>query len=249
MQEERTYFGFKRVTAQEKVARVQRVFSSVASRYDLMNTLMSGGLHYYWKHEMLGELGAGRLLDMASGTGDIASGAYKAEQRRGHTPDIWCADMNADMLAKGRDKHINQNYLAGMHYVVCDAATLPFPEQSFDYYSIAFGLRNVTQMQEALVEAKRVLRPHGKLVILEFSKVTGPLLARLYDTYSFHVIPWLGEMVAGDAASYQYLVESIRQFPSQHQLCQMLRDAGFINVAFRNLSGGIVAIHTAWRGT
>ncbi len=237
-------FGFRRVAADEHAALVRGVFDSVAGRYDLMNDLMSGGLHRLWKRTLLDRLRPGaNLVDVAGGTGDIAFGYL--DRRDGGRATI--VDANAEMLRVGRDRAMDRGLFADIALVCADAAALPVADRAADAVTIAFGLRNVSRRAAALAEMRRVLVPGGHLLCLEFSRVVLPALSRLYDLYSFHVVPRLGRWVAGDEESYRYLVESIREFPDQETLAGELRDAGFGNVTFVNLSGGIVALHSAWR--
>jgi demethylmenaquinone methyltransferase/2-methoxy-6-polyprenyl-1,4-benzoquinol methylase len=240
------WFGDRRVGAAEKAPLVRGVFDSVAERYDLMNDLMSGGVHRLWKAALIDRLaprGALALLDMAGGTGDIALRVVaRAPQAR-----VLVADMNQRMLSVGRDRAINRGLIDGLDHLVCDAEALPLAARSFDAYTIAFGLRNVTRIEPALAEARRVLKPGGRFLCLEFSRVVVPGLAALYEAYSFRVLPALGARVARDREAYQYLVESIRRFPPQDELAALLRAAGFDQVDYHNLSGGIAAIHSGWR--
>jgi len=241
-------FGFRSVAASDKAALVRDVFSRVASRYDLMNDLMSAGVHRLWKAAMIDWLRPRpgmRLLDVAGGTGDIA---FRIHQRLG-PGRAWVAvcDANREMLAVGRDRALDRGLLAGLDWVAGDAEALPFADASIDAYTIAFGLRNVTRPERALAEARRVLRPGGRFLCLEFSHVAPPGLAAAYDAYSFRLLPLLGEIVAGDRAAYEYLVESIRRFPDQKRLAAMMTAAGLDRVAWRDLSGGIAALHSGWR--
>ena len=238
-------FGFKTVASEEKQGLVQGVFESVAGKYDLMNDLMSGGVHRLWKNtliDMLKPHGNMRLLDVAGGTGDIAFRFLKAGG--GH---VTVCDLTEGMVRVGRDRAIDQNILGGIDWSVGDAQRLPLPDHSVDAYTIAFGLRNVTEPQKALEEAFRVLKPGGRFLCLEFSHVVLPVFDKIYDEYSFHLLPHIGSIVAGDKESYIYLVESIRRFPPQKELEAMMRTAGFDMVSHRNLSGGIAAIHSGWR--
>lgn len=242
---ETTHFGFRDVDRAEKAGLVRDVFDSVASRYDLMNDLMSGGVHRLWKATLIDCLKPRpgmTLLDVAGGTGDIAMRYLAAGGQ-----DVTVCDINASMVAVGRDRALDRGVTAGIRWAVGDAEALPLPDASVDAYTIAFGLRNVTDIDRALREARRVLRPGGQFLCLEFSKVVLPLLSDLYDRYSFAVLPQLGARVAGDAEAYQYLAESIRKFPNQHVLHQRIVEAGLDRVSVQNLSGGIAAIHTAWR--
>ncbi len=239
-----THFGFQTVAEAEKARKVAEVFHSVASRYDVMNDLMSLGLHRLWKRFTIGESGvrAGqRVLDVAGGTGDLARAFAK---RVGPTGQVWLTDINASMLAVGRDRLVDDGCL--MPAVQCDAEKLPFPDDHFDVVSVAFGLRNMTHKDVALAEMCRVLRPGGRLLVLEFSKVAKPL-APFYDAYSFKVLPWLGQRVAGDAESYRYLAESIRMHPDQEALRQLMLGAGFGRVEVFNMTGGVVALHKGYK--
>jgi demethylmenaquinone methyltransferase / 2-methoxy-6-polyprenyl-1,4-benzoquinol methylase len=235
-----TDFGYERVPEAEKRRRVAGVFDRVAPRYDLMNDLMSLGLHRLWKAfaVQVARVHAGeRVLDIASGSGDLA----RAFARRvGTAGEVWMTDINRAMLARGRDRMIDAGRL--LPAVQCDAERLPFPAGYFDCASVAFGLRNMTRMDAALAEMARVLRPGGRLVILEFSRVA-KALEKPYDWYSFNVLPWLGERVAGDADAYRYLAESIRRHPAQAELASMMERAGLAQVEYFNLSGGVAAVH------
>jgi demethylmenaquinone methyltransferase/2-methoxy-6-polyprenyl-1,4-benzoquinol methylase len=239
------WFGDKPVDPSEKAGLVRGVFDRVARRYDLMNDLMSGGVHRLWKHEFLTQVAPRadeELLDVGGGTGDIAFGWRK----RGGGPAVLC-DINASMLSVGRDRGLEHGMVRGLTWVNGDAEKLPFPAARFDVYTIAFCLRNVTDIDAALREAARVLKPGGRFFCLEFSKVVVPPLARAYDAWSRLVIPALGQVVAKDRGSYEYLVESIRRFPDQETLCARIEAAGLSNARVRNLSGGIAAIHSAER--
>lgn len=249
-EQEKTHFGFQTVDSTLKEKLVGQVFSSVASRYDLMNDVMSLGIHHYWKNRMLQVLAptpGSTLLDVAGGTGDISFRFLKKTGGAATSSRVTVCDINAAMLGEGRKRSIDRNILQGINWVCGNAEHLPAPDMSFDYYTIAFGIRNVTHIDQALREAYRVLKPGGKFVCLEFSKVHPDILAKCYDTYSFRVIPKLGKLITGDADSYQYLVESIRRFPSQDDFATMIRDAGFSQVRYENLNQGIVAIHSGWR--
>ena len=223
------------------------VFASVAGRYDLMNDLMSGGIHRSWKAEMLAWLNprAGqRLVDVAGGTGDIARLALPRV-----APDGFVAvcDATPHMIEIGRSRTIDDGILTGIEWLAGDAETLPFADRSFDLYTIAFGLRNVTRIERALAEARRVLKPGGRFLCLEFTPSISPLLQPLYDLYSFAILPLLGQIITGDRDAYTYLVESIRRFPSQSELSQMIAAAGLERVRYRNLTAGVAALHSAWR--
>ena len=234
-------FGYDQIPEAEKTERVGQVFDKVAERYDLMNDLMSLGLHRFWKRftVWLARVRPGeRVLDVASGSGDLA----RALSERG--ADVWMSDINGRMLAVGRDRALDAGRL--LPAIRCDAERLPFPERSFDCVTAAFGLRNMTHKDKALAEMARVLRVGGRLLVLEFSRVWKPL-ARPYDLYSFHVLPWLGEHVAGDAAAYRYLAESIRVHADQEALAAMMQAAGLEQVEFFNLAAGVVALHRGWK--
>jgi demethylmenaquinone methyltransferase / 2-methoxy-6-polyprenyl-1,4-benzoquinol methylase len=240
---EKEWFGDKKVTADEKTAMVRGVFDSVADKYDLMNDLMSGGLHRKWKNHlvrMIRPRPGMRCLDVAGGTGDIA---FRLRRKAGPGIDITVLDLNEEMLAVGRDRAIDNGWLNDFEWVTGNAESLPFPDESFDVYTIAFGLRNVTRIDTALQEAARVLKPGGRFYCMEFSRVQEPFLAKIYDLYSHNVIPVIGQAVAKDRKSYQYLVESIRKFPSQAALARRMAEAGLMRPVYTNLSFGAVAIH------
>ena len=241
-----THFGFQDVPESEKAGRVRGVFGSVASKYDVMNDVMSMGVHRIWKDAMMDWLAprAGtRLLDVAGGTGDIS---FRYLKRAGYA-HATVLDLTEPMLIEGR-KRAEAEQLAGMlDWVVGDAMALPFEENTFDVYTISFGIRNVTRPQQALNEAYRVLKPGGRLMVLEFSQIPNPGLQWAYDRYSFNVIPTMGKVIANDRESYQYLVESIRKFPDQETFLGMVRDAGFAQAKYRNLSMGIAALHSGWK--
>lgn len=242
-----TSFGFEEVDPAVKASMVKGVFDSVASRYDLMNDVMSGGIHRLWKEAMLDWLMPRpgiHHLDVAGGTGDIA---MRLLQRIGGKGRVTLVDINPSMLAVGRNRALDAGWVSGIDWVAGDAMRLPLPDASVDSFTIAFGIRNVTHIDQALAEARRVLRPGGRFLCLEFSRVFLPLLDRLYDTYSFAVVPMMGRLITGDAESYRYLVESIRRFPDQEAFAGLIREAGLEQVRYRNLSGGIAAIHSGWR--
>jgi demethylmenaquinone methyltransferase/2-methoxy-6-polyprenyl-1,4-benzoquinol methylase len=248
----RTDFGFRRVAEGEKTPLVRAVFESVAPRYDLMNDLMSGGIHRWWKAEMVALLRphpGQRLLDVAGGTGDIALRALPHLIRPGEVADgsIVVCDVSEPMLVTGRARALNHGILIGIEWLCADAERLPVADRSIDLYTIAFGLRNVTRIDAALAEARRVLKPGGRFLCLEFTPEVTPLLQPIYDLYSFQIVPLLGQFVAGDRDAYAYLVESIRRFPRQSELAEMIAGAGLEQVKFRNLTGGIAALHSAWR--
>jgi demethylmenaquinone methyltransferase/2-methoxy-6-polyprenyl-1,4-benzoquinol methylase len=236
-------FGYEKVTPAEKTARVRGVFDSVAGNYDLMNDLMSGGLHRLWKRFALSQTGlrpGQRALDVASGTGDLGAGLARQVGREGLAV---LTDINREMLARGRDRLIDRGLAGQVEFVLANAESLPFRDGFFDCVTIGFGLRNFTDRQAALASMRRVLRPGGRLLVLEFSKPAISALRPAYDAYSFNVLPRLGALVAGDAASYRYLAESIRMHPDQETLASMMREAGFDDARWHNLAGGIVALH------
>jgi demethylmenaquinone methyltransferase/2-methoxy-6-polyprenyl-1,4-benzoquinol methylase len=244
---EQASFGYRDVPASEKAEMVARVFESVAPRYDLMNDLMSGGVHRLWKNALVDVLNprAGeKFLDVAGGTGDIA---FRIVRRVGDDADVTVCDINPAMLGVGRDRAVDRGLLRGLTWTTGDAEALPFPDRSFDAYTIAFGLRNVTGIDRALAEAYRVLRPGGRFYCLEFSKVTSAPVGRAYDAYSERALPLLGRVIARDADSYRYLHESIRRFPPQRELAARMRAVGFERVAWRNMTLGVVALHSGWR--
>lgn len=250
--DDKVSFGFREVDAKDKASMVGEVFSSVASKYDIMNDVMSGGMHRLWKTTFVEQIAprpGEKFLDVAGGTGDIAFKISKQLSRldKARAQDITILDINADMLAVGRERASKRGTEENFTWVTGDAMALPIPSGTMDAYSIAFGIRNVTHLDKALSEAYRVLRPGGRFFCLEFSHVDIPALEKIYDAYSFHLIPRFGSMVAGDAESYQYLVESIRRFPNAHDFAEMIKAAGFSRVSTRRLSGGIVAIHTGRR--
>ncbi len=244
--EKTTHFGFEDVPESEKAGRVHGVFTRVASRYDVMNDLMSGGVHRLWKDAMMDWLAPRRgqnLLDVAGGTGDIAFRFL----RRAPGATATVLDMTESMLVEGQKRAEAEKLSDSLTWIVGDAMTLPFPDATFDVYTISFGIRNVTRIEDALSEAFRVLRPGGRLMVLEFSQLPNPGLQWLYDRYSFNVIPAMGQVVAGDRASYQYLVESIRRFPDQETFATMIHGAGFDQVRYRNMTMGVAALHSGWK--
>ncbi len=245
-----TSFGFRDVPEQDRQGLVNDVFAKVAERYDLMNDLMSGGLHRLWKDDLTGWLAPPRSalpfahLDVAGGTGDIALRVCRAAGAG--TSSVIC-DISREMLEAGRRRITRTDPAARISFAQGNAETLPFPDHSFNAYTIAFGIRNVTHIDRALAEAFRVLKPGGRFLCLEFSEVQVPMLDKLYDLWSFHAIPQLGRLTAGDAQPYEYLVESIRRFPKQEAFAAMVRTAGFEQVSYRNLTGGVAAMHSGWR--
>ena len=241
-----THFGDREVPEDEKAGLVHGVFTSVASRYDVMNDLMSAGVHRIWKDAMMDWLAprpGQHLLDVAGGTGDIA---FRFLRRAPGAKAVVC-DLTESMLAEGAARAEAQSLAGAIDWVVGDAMALPFEDASFDVYTISFGIRNVTRPEDALAEAYRVLRPGGRLMVLEFSQLPNPALQRAYDLYSYNVIPRIGELVTGDRDSYQYLVESIRKFPDQAGFAAMIEAAGFDLVKYRNLSQGIACLHSGWK--
>ena len=243
-EQQTTHFGYREVPVQEKTALVHEVFASVAGNYDIMNDLMSLGIHRVWKRDFVANSGirlGHKVLDLAGGTGDIAALISK---RVGKSGRVVLSDINESMLEVGRQRLEDRGISGNMSYALANAENLPFADGEFDAVTIAFGLRNVTDKDAALNEMHRVLGPGGKALILEFSQVQHENLKKLYDGYSFAVLPVLGKLIAGDEDSYRYLAESIRQHPPQEELAQMMEDAGFDGVRYRNLTGGIVAIHS-----
>jgi len=239
-----THFGYETVAEEDKAKRVAEVFTSVASKYDIMNDLMSAGLHRVWKHfaiQISGVRSGERVLDVAGGSADLSR---KFAKRVGPTGQVWLTDINNAMLRVGRDRMIDDGL--AMPAAQCDAEHLPFPDNYFDCVSIAFGLRNVTHKDAALAEMRRVLKPGGRLLVLEFSKVWKPLQS-IYDAYSFKLLPKMGELIAKDGDSYRYLAESIRMHPSQEELKQMMEQAGLSRVEYFNLNAGVVALHRGYK--
>lgn len=235
-----THFGFETVDETEKASKVAGVFHSVAAKYDVMNDLMSGGMHRLWKTFTIAHAAVRpgyKVLDLASGTGDLAKAFAK---KAGPSGEVWQTDINESMLRVGRDRLLNSGVLTPS--CLCDAEKIPFPSNYFDVVTVAFGLRNMTHKDAALAEMRRVVKPGGKVMVLEFSKVAAPL-EKAYDVYSFKVLPWLGQKVAGDAESYKYLAESIRMHPDQETLKGMMEQVGFDTVQYYNLTAGVVALH------
>lgn len=242
-----THFGFQTVNEDQKAGMVHGVFSSVASKYDVMNDLMSLGIHRVWKEAMMDWLAprAGQhLLDVAGGTGDVA---FRFLGRAGAGARATVLDMTAAMLDEGRQRAEAGQLADRLDWIVGDAMALPFADNTFDAYTISFGIRNVVRIPDALAEAYRVLKPGGRLMVLEFSQIPNAMMQKAYDLYSFNVIPRMGQIVAGDRDSYQYLVESIRKFPDQETFAAMIRQAGFAQVKYRNLTLGIAALHSGWK--
>ncbi len=244
-----TSYGFRQVGAGEKQPLVNEVFHKVANRYDLMNDLMSAGMHRVWKDAMIAWLNppkrpGWKVLDVAGGTGDIAFRIVEASRRNAHAPVL---DINGSMLQVGRERAEKNGLAPYLDFVEANAEELPFADATFDAYTIAFGIRNVPRIEAALSEAFRVLKPGGRFLCLEFSDVDMPLLDRVYDAWSFNAIPKIGQMVTGDGEPYAYLVESIRKFPDQNNFARMIAEAGFGRVSFRNYSGGIAALHSGWK--
>jgi len=241
--DQKTHFGYREVDRDAKAGMVAGVFDSVASRYDLMNDLMSGGIHRIWKRftiELSGVRRGHTVLDIAGGTGDLAARFCRLV---GHEGQVVLADINASMLRVGRDRLLDRGVHGNLAFVQADAQYLPFPDDTFDCISIAFGLRNVTDKEVALASMLRVLKPGGRLLVLEFSKPQSPALSRAYDAYSFHVLPLMGRLVANDSESYRYLAESIRVHPDQETLKEMMENTGFARVEYHNMTGGVVALH------
>ena len=246
MTEKTTHFGFQDIPEGEKAGRVQGVFGSVASKYDVMNDAMSLGIHRIWKDAMMDWLAprpGQTLLDVAGGTGDIS---FRFLERAGHG-HATVLDLTEPMLIEGRKRAEADQMASSLDWVVGDAMALPFANNSFDVYTISFGIRNVTRPQEALNEAFRVLRPGGRLMVLEFSQIPNDLMQKVYDLYSFNIIPKLGKAIANDRDSYQYLVESIRKFPDQETFLEMVKQAGFEQAKYRNLTMGVACLHSGWK--
>jgi len=242
-----THFGFQTVDEDQKAGMVHGVFTRVASKYDIMNDVMSVGIHRVWKDAMMDWLAPRpnqHLLDVAGGTGDVA---FRFLGRAGASAQATVLDMTASMLEEGRKRAEAESLSERLDWVVGDAMALPFEDNTFDVYTISFGIRNVTRIPDALSEAYRVLKPGGRLMVLEFSQLPNAAMQKAYDLYSFNVIPTMGQIIANDRDSYQYLVESIRKFPDQETFAAMIRSAGFGQVKYRNLSMGIAALHSGWK--
>ena len=244
--ENTTHFGFETILEKDKAEKVQGVFSSVASKYDVMNDFMSLGIHRFWKDAMMDWLaprGGQLLLDVAGGTGDI-SFRFLKRARNAHATVL---DLTEPMLAEGRKRAATAGISGQLDWIMGDAMALPFEDQTFDVYTISFGIRNVTNPKKALAEAYRVLKPGGRIMVLEFSHIPNDLLQWCYDKYSFNVIPRLGQIIARDRSSYQYLVESIRNFPNQEKFLNLVNEAGFENTKYRNLTMGVACLHSGWK--
>lgn len=246
----KTNFGFQEVEYEQKQGKVFDVFKSVAGKYDIMNDFMSFGLHRLWKRVMLSTLPVRddmKMLDLASGSGDVAVAIIKKLKAKNYKGNVTLSDINPHMLENGKNKITDENLRDYADFQIVNAEEIPFEANSFDYVTIAFGIRNVTNIQKVLVEACRVLKPGGKFVCLEFSDVNNEILKKIYDFYSFNFIPKIGKMVAGDEGSYQYLVESIRMFPPAEEFKKMFEKAGFENSSYEKLTFGVVAVHSGWK--
>ncbi|UTW03155.1 bifunctional demethylmenaquinone methyltransferase/2-methoxy-6-polyprenyl-1,4-benzoquinol methylase UbiE [Amphritea atlantica] len=242
--QDKTHFGFEQVKVDEKQAKVADVFHSVASKYDIMNDLMSGGIHRIWKRLTIEQSGVRRghkVLDIAGGTGDLT---MRFSRLVGSEGKVVLADINDSMLRVGRDRLMDRGITGNVEFVQANAEALPFPDNTFDCITIAFGLRNVTFKEKALASMARVLKPGGKVMVLEFSKTENPLLTKAYDIYSFNLLPKIGKLIAGDEDSYRYLAESIRMHPDQETLKRMMEEAGLTQCKYQNMTGGVVALHT-----
>jgi ubiquinone/menaquinone biosynthesis methyltransferase len=248
MDSKKTHFGFKQVDVDSKSQLVKEIFSNVASKYDLMNDLMSFGIHRNWKNKMVEKINLSRnckIIDVAGGTADIAMRILKKPNSSNLNCNIDVVDINQEMLEVGKQRAVDANLFSQLKFTCADGENLPFIDKQFDFYTIAFGIRNFTNIQKGLDEAKRVLKDGGKFICLEFSKVEDYFLQKIYDQYSFKIIPKIGEIILKDRNSYQYLVESIRKFPEQNQFKKMLEDAGFSDVSYQNLNFGVVTIFEA----
>jgi ubiquinone/menaquinone biosynthesis methyltransferase len=247
MQNNKTHFGFKEIDREYKSGLVKNIFSRVAKKYDLMNDLMSGGSHRLWKNQMIKQIdfiNNMQIIDLAGGTGDIAISMAKIIESKGLNCQIEIVDINPQMLEVGRSRAVDNNLFKSLNFVESDGENLPYPDETFDLFTIAFGIRNFTNIDKGLKEANRVLKKGGKFLCLEFSKVDDIFLQKIYDTYSFKIIPKIGEFVLQDGESYQYLVESIRKFPDQKTFKKMIEEVGFREVSFKNLTFGVCAIHS-----
>ncbi len=251
MSESKVNFGFRQVDEAIKGGLVRDVFNSVANKYDLMNDLMSGGLHRWWKKEMLNEIkpvDGNRILDLAAGTGDISFSIIKSLKNKNVNVSCVTSDVNEEMLSIAKKRAIDENLHEYLDFNIIDCENIPYPENSFDFVTIAFGIRNVTNIPKALSEILRVLKPGGKFICLEFSDVKNELMKKIYDLYSFNIIPKIGKFIANDEDSYKYLVESIRTFPTADNFKAMIEEAGLIQVNYKKLTAGTVAIHTGFKG-
>ncbi len=253
MTDNKTHFGFKTVDTSEKAHLVKGIFSGVAKKYDLMNDLMSAGVHRVWKNRMIEEInfsknsGELKFIDVAGGTGDIAFRITQKCQERNINHDVKVVDINQEMLDCGKERAVDKNLFKNLEFICANGEKLPFADETFDYFTIAFGIRNFTHIDQGLSEAHRVLKKGGKFICLEFSRVNNYFLQKFYDCYSFNVIPKIGEVVLKDKDSYQYLVESIRKFPSQEDFKKMIETAGFKNASYQNLTFGTAAIHSGYK--
>ncbi len=243
-------FGFTQVDFEEKAGKVHDVFASVADKYDIMNDAMSGGLHRVWKNHFVNMLtlsDGDKVLDLAGGTGDISFRILKRAKRLGVDVDVMVTDINEHMLEQGKQRAIDHNILSHINWNIVNAEEIPYEDDSFDFVTIAFGIRNVTDRTKALKEIHRVLKTGGRFMCLEFSHVDNPVLGKIYDGFSFKLIPFMGKLIANDDESYRYLVESIRQFPNRTKFAHMIEDAGFKRVSYETLTQGVVAIHSGWK--
>ncbi|HCR86294.1 MAG TPA: bifunctional demethylmenaquinone methyltransferase/2-methoxy-6-polyprenyl-1,4-benzoquinol methylase UbiE [Alphaproteobacteria bacterium] len=250
MQNEQVNFGFQKVSSEEKTGKVFDVFKSVASKYDIMNDFMSFGLHHIWKRIFVNKIEPkqnSKLLDLAAGSGDISYNYLKNSRTKNIKTEVVVSDINENMLEQSKPKFFDANFSKDIKFEIINAEEIPYPDNHFDFCTISFGIRNVTDIPKALSEIHRVLKPGGKFLCLEFSPVEEGVIKKIYDTYSFNVIPKVGKLITGDEASYQYLVESIRVFPKSDDFKNMLENAEFKNVRFEKLTFGVVAIHTGWK--
>jgi len=244
-----TNFGFQKILSSEKQSLVDSVFSGVADKYDLMNDLMSFGTHRIWKREFLKQIPdfSGKLLDVAAGSGDISLGYYQRARDKGISPQKITSDVNPDMLKHAKSKSIDKNILTGIDFAAADATALPFEDESFDYVTIAFGIRNVPEIEKALGEFKRVLKKGGKFLCLEFSPLEEGIVSNLYEFYSFNIIPKIGKFITNNEEAYQYLVESIKKFPKKDKFRKMIEDAGFEAASYKSMTSGVVCIHWGYK--